>query len=1402
MSFFRVVPTTIKEGVIEIRPEFIVGRSDDLMIRNGKFYAIWNEATGLWSKDEYDVVDIVDKALWDYKEKFFKASDNIIRIATMASYSSRSWSTFENYAKVSPDNFKELDRTLTFASTKTVKDDYASIRLPYDMPESGTPCPAWDELISTLYDPLERRKIEWAIGAIVSGDSKTIQKFLVFYGDPGTGKSTILNIIEKIFHGYCGVFEGGALTNARDQFSLETLQANPLVGIEHDGDLSKASTNSRMNAIVAHETLVFNGKNKSRYEISFDTFLLMATNKAVKISDAKSGILRRLIDVNPTGNTIRSDIYRELMERIDFEIGAIARRCLDIYTRCGKDYYEHYRSSNMLYKTDVFYNFVDDAYFTFATADGITLKQAYALYKNYCNETSLQYSMPMYSFREELKNYFRNFEDRVTIDGNTYRSYYTGFKTEKFDIATDMGTKADEDESVSDEVIDTEDTNVFTLESMTSVFDTMCASQPAQYATADGRPLRKWENVTTKLSDLDTTKTHYVLLPANHIVIDFDIKDENGEKSPDLNLKAASNFPPTYAEFSKSGGGLHLHYIYDGDASQLSRIYADHIEVKVFGGNASLRRRLSLCNDLPIAHISGGLPLKENKVVSKKQLSSEKSLRDLILRNLRKEIHPATKPSIDFIYKILDDAYNSGMSYDVTDMSSDVLAFAVNSTNQAPYCIQVVSQMRFKSDDREDGISSQSAKASNTDGPLVFYDIEVFPNLLLINYKAEGEDSPMHRLVNPSSSEIEPLFDMKLVGYNNRRYDNHIIYGRWLGKSTKELYQQSQLIINGTREQKMEAMYPEAYNISYTDVYDFASAAHKMSLKKAEVEMGIHHLELGLDWDKPVPESEWERVSEYCDNDVLATEARFVNLKADWVARQILAVLADKTVNDTTNALTTQFIFKTNPNPQSEFCYRNLAKPISEAELRPGVMKFLKEIRPDMVAEPFVSPIETDPSVSSVLPYFPGYKFEWVKKTVAGKEVNVARSTYRDEEIGEGGYVYAEPGMYTNVALLDITSMHPYSSLDECIFGPRYTRVLFELIHARVEIKHENWDVVRTLLGGALSPYVDMVLAGEITAEELSLALKTAINSIYGLTSAKFPNKFKDPRNVDNIVAKRGELFMIDLKHAVQEQGYTVAHIKTDSIKIPNATPSIIQFVMDFGKKYGYAFEHEATYDRMCLVNKAVYIARYKTGKHAGEWTATGAQFRQPYVFKFLFSKEPITFDDMCEVRNVKSALYLDMNEGLPPHPYTKEDYDSDVERMTNGLAKKAMKPGLDYEKLCAETKESILNDPKIKLPEIGEMVDTHQYSFIGRAGQFTPILDGHGGGVLMRDQDGKMVSAPDSDGYRWLESEMVRKMGLTDCVNLDFYREKVDEAVSEISQYCDFDWFVSNDEPDRIKVP
>lgn len=1370
IDFLMISTRSTKRGIIEIYPKFIIRNpSQHLMIRGGDFYAIWVEEKGLWSTSEQDAVDIIDGELDKYAKENASRFEAGFRVLHLWDAESGMIDVWHKYCqRQMRDSFHMLDEKLVFSNSKTNRKDYASKRLPYPL-EKGE-VKAWDKLLSVLYSPTERKKIEWSIGSIVSGESRKLQKFMVFYGAAGTGKSTIIGIIEQLFEGYTATFDSKALGQSSNAFALEPFKKNPLVAIEHDGDLSRIEDNTRINSLVSHERMSVNEKFSKMYENNFKCFLFMGTNRPVKITDAKSGLLRRLIDVSPTGNKLRPVEYRQLMKQISFELGAIAQHCMEVYLE-EPDAYDDYIPLNMLSASNDFYNFMLDGWAVFRKDDETTLKAAWTMYKTYCEDAKVAYPYSQRAFKEELRNYFRDYSEReILADGTRVRSYYRGFRTEKFEL---------ESQNRGSEGEDSEPKPTIDLKMQPSLFDTEYADCPAQYANESGTPSRKWENVKTALRDLDTSKPHYVKTPEKLIVIDFDILGADGEKSFEKNLEEASKWPPTYAEVSKSGKAIHLHYIYNGDVDKLSRVYADHIEVKVASGNSSLRRKLTLCNNLPIATITNGLPLKEaKKIVNFDSVQSEKGLRTLIQRNLAKEIHAGTKPSIDFIYKILDDAYkDESLSYDVSDMRNAVLAFAANSTHQADYCIKLVGRMHFRSEDR-----ITSAVHADEAIPKVFYDVEVFPNLFLVNWKLEGPDQPVVRMINPKPAEIEELMRYRLIGFNCRRYDNHILYARLLGYSNKQLYDLSGRIIAGGK--RADCFFGEAYNVSYTDVYDFASAANKKSLKKFEIELGIHHQELGLPWDKPVPEELWGKVAEYCDNDVIATEAVFNHLSGDWTARQILADIAGMTVNDTTNSLTTRIIFDTVRKPQAEFNYRDLSQPIHE--MKQEVYKFLLEATPEMMET-------THGEDESLLPYFPGYTFE--------KGV----STYQDEEVGEGGYVYAEPGMYGNVALLDIASMHPSSIIAECLFGPRFTARFRDIVMGRVSIKHKAWEEINDILEGKLTPYIQKVKNGEMTAKELANALKTAINSVYGLTSAAFENAFRDPRNKDNIVAKRGALFMVNLKKEVQKRGYTVAHIKTDSIKIPDADLGIIQIVMDYGKKYGYNFEHEATYDKMCLVNDAVYIARYDTAEncmnkygyvpgdikdHPGQWTATGKQFAVPYVFKTLFSREPIHFKDMCETFSVSGALYLDMNERLP-----------DVSEQEKTLAKKLKELGLSFEDWI-DIRDQITGWRKVLdvrderyLRMLSDQITTgHDYRFIGRVGQFTPVEVGCGGGVLLREAGGKYSAATGSKGYRWMESEMVSSLQKEDQIDRSFYDKLVDEAIETISKYGDFEWFQSED--------
>lgn len=1240
MDFYEIetIPMRGQAGMMEVRPNFINLKSRDIMLRDGDFVAVWDPKTGLWSKHEDDVIDIIDNDVFNYVEK--SGIQNLFpRICRKDS--DGVWRQYRQWSKNMVDTDHPLDRMPVFKDTILRQEDHVSYRLPYSL-EDGEPT-NWFKLVDTLYDPSERQKIEWTIGSVLTGDCRTIDKFIVFYGDPGSGKSTILNVMQKLFGDFCVPFDSESLALRNNSFALSAFADDPLVAIEHDGDLSRIETNTRLNSIVSNEIQLVNEKFKKPRSMRITTTLIMASNSPVKITDANSGIPRRLLDVSPSGRRLSIDEYTSVVDGVYQELGVIAKHCVDVYRSLGPNYYRNYRSKTMISETNPVFNFVSEMYSDWGRDDRVTLAKAYSDYKDYVDETGIQYRMPRYRFKTELSRYFREFHERVMIDGIPYRSLFVGFQSDKFENReyTPSPVKGD---------------IWLDLKSGTpSVFDEHFAGCKAQYASEKGTPQKAWKYVDTTLSGIVPTDEHYVLMPEEYICIDFDLKGDNGEKDLNANFSAASAWPPTYAETSKSGAGIHLIYRYPVDKDTLAE-YSPGIEIKRFRGNASLRRLLSLHNGRGIEDYPGDLPTKAPKMINEKHIQDENHLRSLIAKALRKEVHANTAPNVDFIKSILDEAYESGITYDVTDARNAVTSFAMSSTNQSDRCLKMVQQMHFMSEDKAE-------VAEDGNGRIAFYDVEVFPNLFVICYKFPGEEV-VHFWTNPSAKAVKSLFDLRLIGFNNRKYDNHIMYAASLGYSNAELFEISQRIINNEKN----ATFREAYNLSYTDIYDFSTK--KQSLKKWEIELGIRHQENNLPWDQPVPEGQWDDIVEYCKNDVKATELVFNHLASDWGARKILAELSGLSVNDTTNQHTCALVFGKERRPdKSKFVYTDLSE------------------------------------------MFPGYTFDKFKG-----------SSYRGEDPGEGGYVYSEPGYYENVALLDIASMHPTSIEQLNLFGP-YTQRYSELKQARVAIKHKDLDALGKLFDGRL-----VEIAKNYDLDELGKALKIPINSMYGLTSAKFDNPAWDPRNVDNIVAKRGALFMIDLKHYVQEElGLTIVHIKTDSVKIPGATPDDIQKVMDFGKRYGYDFEHEATYAKMCLVNKAVYIAKYAF-PHEGEWTATGKQFQEPYVFKKLFTKEPIEFEDYIQTKQVKTAMYL-------------------------------------------------------RFPSSGD-------HFVGKVSAFVPIKPERGGGELLRmNSEGEIKDAVvGTKGYRWKEAEMVRFMHQEQDVDTSYAEMLADEAKQAIEQFVDLE--------------
>lgn len=1157
----------------EVSPDFIFGDAKDLVVKGSKFYAYWNGS--FWDTKQKNLFYDIDSLLWRRARELEDGRPGLrIDVKEIRKASAGKFRLFADFCKACEASDISFNQKVLFADHKMQRRDYATTQLTYS-PQEGEAV-AFKELIGTLYLPKELDKILWFMGALFTNKMYKIEKFMYLYGSKGSGKGTVLKIFRMLFEDYCGTIDLKLLTSA-DQFATGQIQEVPLL-IDEDTDISHIYNDTPLLKLTSHETISVNKKFKEPYDVKFIGLLITASNQRYKVRNVDSGITRRAIVVNPSGQKVSHTRYNQLMSQIKYELPYIAHMAISRFEELGFDYYDDYFDVDMAEQTDHIFDFIRSN--AIHMQNGITLKQISELYREYLEDMGWKTDGYKATIKREALRYFDTMLKDSHVDGTRVNNYFKGFR---WNIAFPEGvvgtTKAD-DTVVPDNWLEFDHHN--------EVFNKLAADYPAQAALRNGNPSEKWDNVVTKLSDIQTNKLHWVKVPLNHVILDFDLKDENGKKNLELNKEAASKFPPTYAEVSKSGQGIHLHYIYDGNVNELDNLVEKNIEIKVYRGKSSLRRIDKASNNLQLSHISSGLPLKEKKDREmydqiKEITYTEKTLRNFVKRQLgmiegKEPSHPNTKPTIDFIAHEIQKAADMGLEYDITDLRHAVFMRAIRSTNNKDYCLAVFQQIPWSTMRDDEG--KTEAKLTNftkiyPKEELVFFDIEVYPNLFVVVWKKYHEDE-FTRWINPTPDQIEYLMTFPLVGFNNRRYDNHILYARLLGSNNMELFTQSHRIIN--EKNAKSGMYAAAYELSYTDIYEYSQK--KQSLKRWEVDLGIKHVEMEIPWDKPVPDELIDTVVEYCVNDVDATEKLFDAIYADYVAREILATIAKGSMNATNNQLTAKFIFGDDPRPQDKFNYVHLNK------------------------------------------LFPGYEYSFGK------------STYRGFETGEGGFVYAEPGVYENIALEDVESMHPNSLVNMNYFGP-YTQRYADLLKVRVLLKHNRIDEVKQMFDGVLAPFLD----NPEYLKPLVTALKIVINSVYGMTSAKFDNKFKHPDNIDNIVAKRGALFMVDLKFAVEEQGYKVCHIKTDSVKVPNADEKIIKFIEDFGARpeYNYKFVHEHTYKRMALINNAVYIAQLEDDS----WSPVGAEYANTYLLKRVWTKEELVDRDFFITKQSKGHIYL-----------------------------------------------------------------------------------------------------------------------------------------------------------------
>lgn len=445
------------------------------------------------------------------------------------------------------------------------------------------------------------------------------------------------------------------------------------------------------------------------------------------------------------------------------------------------------------------------------------------------------------------------------------------------------------------------------------------------------------------------------------------------------------------------------------------------------------------------------------------------------------------------------------------------------------------------------------------DVDLIFFDTEVYKNLFILVTKRHG-DKDCKIYVNPMLKILEECihpFCKYWIGYNCNMYDNVILYQ--LKKLLKKnqnysvimpaLKKVSDDIIGNSAERNYGKI------STYLDFYKLCSK--DKSLSKLKYELGYRCLETPFSFDDDIQPDQIKECVNYCVNDVLGLEYAFFQPQyyQKYIAHKNLCKMVDIQVSNSTNTTTGVLIFGHTSN-----LWR-------KSQLRlPNLTEYINNI--------------------------PGYenaKFESQNSETGTNGVFINGDT--KTVINRGGENKTVAGKYTNVVSLDVDSMYVTTFINTHYFGD-FTERIKQLRDVRLALKRKDLPEVHRLY----KEFGEFITNEHIDFKLASDMLKLCLNSLYGLSSASFDNFMKLPENETNLIANLGNIMMNELYHECVAKGWKVVHIKTDGIKIADCTEEMINFCIDFAKKWGYNFSIDEKYKEFLIVDKANYIGLTEDG--------------------------------------------------------------------------------------------------------------------------------------------------------------------------------------------------------------
>lgn len=301
------------------------------------------------------------------------------------------------------------------------------IKLGYDFDPTAT-CGRWLRFINEILEDDEDRIaiLQEAFGYCL-WDTTELETFFVFIGSGANGKSTTLNILEKMLD--TRNCEALSPTDIDDKVMVLRLR-NKLANICSDMDDMDKIGERMIKKIASGETLVGNPKFKDTVDWKSSVKLFFATNMLPRFVDITQGIWRRAVIIPFDVRITNEQKDTQLLTKLEAELPGIFNWAIQGMMRLIKN--REFSESLECQRTHKEYrrlcfpilSFLDEETIT-GIEESVSTDVLYQKYCEWCKENGLSKPKPLHMFGRDVKE-FRPTTRKERITGQERKTMITG----------------------------------------------------------------------------------------------------------------------------------------------------------------------------------------------------------------------------------------------------------------------------------------------------------------------------------------------------------------------------------------------------------------------------------------------------------------------------------------------------------------------------------------------------------------------------------------------------------------------------------------------------------------------------------------------------------------------------------------------------------------------------------------------------------------------------------------------------------------------------------------------------------------------------------------------------------------------------------------------------------------